>query len=67
MIALYAGRWSLETTFQALRAYLGRETACGWTQATVLHAAPCLFGPFSLVALLYAHLPGCHTQGVQIR
>ena len=52
--------------FQELRAYLGLETTCGWTQATVLRAAPCLFGLFSVVALLYAHLPACHTQGVQI-
>jgi hypothetical protein len=66
IIELYTGRWSLETTFQELRAYLGLETTCGWTPATVLRAAPCLFGLFSVVALLYAHLPTCHTQGVQI-
>jgi DDE superfamily endonuclease len=66
IIELYTGRWSLATTFQELRAYLGLETTCGWTQATVLRAAPCLFGLFSVVALLYAHLPACHTHGTQI-
>jgi hypothetical protein len=66
IIELYTGRWSLETTFQELRAYLGLETTCGWTQATVLRAAPCLFGLFSVVALLYAHLPPCHTRGTQV-
>ena len=66
IIELYTGRWSLETTFQELRAYLGLETTRGWTQATVLRAAPCLFGLFSLVALLYAQLPPCHTRGVQV-
>jgi hypothetical protein len=66
IIELYTGRWSLETTFQELRAYLGLETTCGWTQTTVLRAAPCLFGLFSVVALLYAHLPACHTHGTQV-
>jgi hypothetical protein len=27
---------------------------------------PCLFGLFSVVALLYAHLPAGHTRGVQV-
>jgi hypothetical protein len=66
VIELYTGRWSLETTFQELRAYLGLQTPCGWTQATVLRTAPCLFGLFSVVALLYAQLPACHTDGIQI-
>src|SRR5206468_11269694 len=30
IIELYTGRWSLETTFQELRAYLGLETTRGW-------------------------------------
>jgi hypothetical protein len=66
VIEFYTGRWSLETTFQELRAYLGLETTCGWTQATVLRAAPCLFGLFSIVALLYAHLPARYTYGTQV-
>jgi DDE superfamily endonuclease len=51
------GRWSIETTFQELRAYLGLETTRGWRERTVLRAAPCLFGLYSVVALLYAALP----------
>jgi hypothetical protein len=66
LIELYTGRWSLETTFQELRAYLGLETTCGWSQAPGLRAAPCLFGLFSVVALLYAYLPACHTAGAQV-
>jgi hypothetical protein len=62
----YTGRWSLETTFQELRAYVGLETTRGWTQATVLRAAPCLFGLFSVVPLLYAHLPPCHREAAQV-
>src|SRR6185437_13758189 len=44
-------------TFQEMRAYLGLETTRGRTRNTVLRAAPCLFGLFSVVALLYAELP----------
>ena len=57
VIETYTGRWSIETTFQELRAYLGLETTRGWKQRTVLRAAPCLFGLYSVVALLYAALP----------
>jgi hypothetical protein len=57
VIETYTGRWSIETTFQELRAYLGLETTRGWKQRTVLRAAPCLFGLYSVVALLYSQLP----------
>jgi hypothetical protein len=57
VIEMYTGRWSIETTFQELRAYLGLETTRGWKERTVLRAAPCLFGLYSVVALLYAALP----------
>ncbi len=57
VIETYTGRWSIETTFQELRAYLGLETTRGWKERTVWRAAPCLFGLYSVVALLYAALP----------
>jgi hypothetical protein len=57
VIETYTGRWSIETTFQEMRAYLGLETTRGWKRRTVLRAAPCLFGLYSVVALLYAALP----------
>ena len=57
IVETYTGRWSIETTFQEMRAYLGLETTRGRTEKTVLRAAPCLFGLFSVVALLYAQLP----------
>jgi hypothetical protein len=57
VIETYTGRWSIETTFQDLRAYLGLETTRGWKQRTVLRAAPCLFGLYSVVALLHSQLP----------
>jgi hypothetical protein len=40
-----------------MRPYLGLETTRGWTESTVLRLAPCLFGLFSVVALLYDLLP----------
>ena len=57
VIETYTGRWSIETTFQEMRAYLGLETTRGRTRITVLRSAPCLFGLFSVVVLLYAELP----------
>jgi DDE superfamily endonuclease len=52
----FTGRWSIETTFQEMRAYVGLETTRGRSEATVLRMAPCLFGLFSVVALLYRRL-----------
>lgn len=63
VITFYAGRWNIETTFQELRSGLGLETTRGWCRNTVLRAAPCLFGLYSVVALLYAALPESKRQG----
>src|SRR5262249_7946490 len=54
----FTGRWSIETTFQEMRAYVGLETTRGRTEATVTRVAPCLFGLFTVVALLYERLRG---------
>ena len=56
VIETYTGRWNIETTFQEMGAYLGLETTRGRTKNTVLRA-PCLFGLYAVVALLYAELP----------
>jgi hypothetical protein len=66
IIETFTGRWSIETTFQEMRAYLGLETTRGWSEATVLRAAPCLFGLFSVVAALYAELPARRTDRIGI-
>ena len=63
LISLYTGRWNIETTFQEMRAHLGLETTQGWCRQTVLRAAPCLFGLYSVVALLYAALPESKRTG----
>jgi hypothetical protein len=57
VIETYTGRWNVETTFQEMRSYLGLETTRGWKEKTVLRAAPCLFGLYTLVACLYSQLP----------
>jgi hypothetical protein len=57
VIGHYTGRWNIETTFEELRAHLGLGTTRGWCRNTVLRAAPCLFGLYSVVALLFAALP----------
>jgi hypothetical protein len=57
IIAHYASRWNIETTFQEMRAHLGLETTRGWCEKTVLRAAPCLFGLYAVVAALFALLP----------
>jgi hypothetical protein len=69
VIETYTGRWSIETTFQEMRAYLGLETTRGWKERTVLRAAPCLCGLFSVVALLYGQLPAetAAARGVSYR
>jgi hypothetical protein len=63
VIGYYTARWNIETTFEELRAHLGLETTRGWCQQTVLRAAPCLFGLYTVVALLYASLPEAKRQG----
>ena len=57
VIETFTGRWSIEVTFQEVRAYLGVETTRGWIERTVLRAEPGLFGLYSVVVLWYAALP----------
>src|SRR3954453_5320095 len=63
IVEIYAARWNLETTFQELRAWLGLETTRGWCRRTVLRMAPCLFGLYTAVALLYQALPESKRSG----
>jgi hypothetical protein len=57
IIEIYVCRWNEETTFQEMRSYLGLESTRGWKEKTVLRAAPCLFGLYTVVACLYSQLP----------
>ena len=63
IVETYTGRWSIETTFQETRSELHIQTTRGWSRSTVLRVAPCLFGLYSVVAMLYASLPREHRVG----
>jgi hypothetical protein len=56
IVETFTGRWSIETTFQEMRPFLGLETTRGRTETTVLRVVPCLFGLYSVVAVLYDRL-----------
>jgi hypothetical protein len=62
VIETYTGRWSIETTFQETRSYLGLETTRGWSRPTVLRAGPCLFCLYTVVAWLYSEMPRRYTR-----
>jgi hypothetical protein len=57
VIETYTGRWSIETTFQEARSYLGLETTRGRVRNTVLRAEPSLLALYTVVVWLYAELP----------
>jgi hypothetical protein len=54
MVSLFTGRWSIEVTFQEVRAHMGFATPRNWSAQSVLRTAPCLLGLFSVVSLIFA-------------
>lgn len=54
IVSLFTSRWSIEVTFQEVRAHLGFTTPRNWSSKSVLRTAPCLLGLFSLVSLIFA-------------
>jgi len=52
IIVWFCLRWSIEVTFEELRACLGFETQRQWSDRAIERTTPCLFGLFSLVALM---------------
>jgi uncharacterized protein YerC len=67
IIETYTRRWNVETTFQEMRSYRGLETTRGWKKETVLRAAPCLFGMYSMVVCLYLMTPGKYREKPGVR
>ena len=49
-------RWSLEVTFEEVRAHLGFETQRQWSDKAIERTTPALFGLFSLVVLIALRL-----------
>ncbi|MCW5969191.1 MAG: transposase [Blastocatellales bacterium] len=45
-------RWTIEVMFEESRAHLGIETQRQWSDLAIERSTPCLFGLYSLVALL---------------
>jgi len=54
IVSLFTGRWSIEVTFQEVRAHLGFTTPRNWSAKSVLRTAPSLLGLFSVVSLIFA-------------
>lgn len=66
IVSFFTGRWPIETTFQEVREHLGFETTRQRTEKSVLRAAPCLLGLFSVVCLIYAeHVNRAKVSGRQ--
>jgi DDE superfamily endonuclease len=53
IVSLFTGRWSIEVTFEEVRAHLGFTTTRNRSAKSVLRTAPCLLGLFSLVSLIF--------------
>src|SRR5437763_6373682 len=48
----FVKRWSIEVTYEESRAHLGIETQRQWSDLAIERSTPCLFGLYSLVALM---------------
>ncbi|HJX26356.1 MAG TPA: transposase [Thermoanaerobaculia bacterium] len=57
----YVSRWSVEVTFEESRRHLGVESQRQWSSLAIARTTPCLFGLFSMVALLADRL---HQKGL---
>ncbi len=52
----FVRRWTVEVTFEEVRAHLGVETQRQWSEKAIARTTPCLLGLYSLTALLAASL-----------
>jgi hypothetical protein len=51
-IALFVGRWPIETTFQEINQHLGLETIHTWSDISINRTAPTIIASFSLACLI---------------
>jgi len=51
-VQAFVKRWTIETTFEESRAHLGVETQRRWADRAIERTTLCLFGLYSVVALL---------------
>ena len=52
----FIGRWQVEVTFEESRRHLGIETNRQWSDKAINRTTPCLFGLFSLIAMMAQEL-----------
>ncbi len=52
IIGYFVRRWSIEVTFQEVRAHLGVETQRQWSAKAIARSTPVLLGVFSLITLI---------------
>jgi len=64
IVSWFVRRWSVEVTFQEVRAHLGVETQRQWSDTAVARTTPCLLALFSIVTLLAAQLPARQRQRI---
>ncbi|MDO1451638.1 transposase [Rhodocytophaga aerolata] len=57
-INYFVRRWSIEVTFQEVRAHLGVETQRQWSAKAIARSTPVLLGLFSLITLIADSLQG---------
>ena len=56
IVCWFVRRWSVEVTFQEVRAHLGVETQRQWSDKAIARSTPCLLALFSIVTLLATRL-----------
>jgi hypothetical protein len=52
VVEAFVLRWTIEVTFEESRAHLGIESQRQWSDLAIERTTPCLFGLYSVVALL---------------
>ena len=52
IVTYFVRRWTIEVTFQQVRAHLGVETQRQWSDKAIVRTTPVLLGLFSIVTLL---------------
>lgn len=57
IVSWFVRRWSIEVTFQEVRAHLGVETQRQWSDMAIARTTPCLLALFSIVTLMAKRLP----------
>ncbi len=52
IVVQFIKRWSIEATFEESRAHMGIETQRQWSDLAIERSTPCLFGLYTLVAVM---------------